>query len=395
MLGGLLAAAVALVLLNLGPFGPTERDKRHHYLWVGAGLLVAGACPERWVGLSLAVIVLSALLKPPIAHSTLSLPPIVAWGGVYDLLSVALPRPGWHLAMAAAVAVCCLGIVLSTTLRVMIITRGIDPFNVEVPLKIPFTRLAYVYHTQSPNLCAPLDNPFFAGPAFAWLLPWVAGMTLHAQGYHVIPWAFLGLILLWGMWLTGSRGAWVAALVSAGVYVAVLMAPAAPGVLVAALGGAGAVAVVAWMGPTGRQRDACLRQSFLRWQKFPWIVRWTGTGPWGWWFWMADGRPQQGLVPTEEAIRLREYATPGQTIRHLHNDWAQAVFEHGPLILVPTLGYLATTLWRLGHSPDPWAPAMAAGVAGIAVTCLWAHPFRMADTSLLILLWLVGAGQVR
>jgi hypothetical protein len=224
-------------------------------------------------------------------------------------------------------------------------------------------------------------------------------LARKARGARRLALGGVGALLLAGLLLSGSRGAWLATLAVAGVSLAAVLwsrRGAAPGdgrrlVLGAGLAlGISIVALAAWPGDVGRllrQRAATLVDPGAS-------LHAVQAGRVG--FWKAGARmvashPFVGVGPGRVPARFDEFRDPAFPVRveNVHNYFLQAIAENGLpgglLVLWPfvPLALLSGRLISTGAAFSSPEAALAPGLFAFALTGLASHPWLLPELQFL------------
>lgn len=257
------------------------------------------------------------------------------------------------------------------------------------------------YEALSAGLRVPSTLPDYnaTGAAMALGLFPALALALEARGARRLAWGLAAGLLLAGLLLSGSRTAWLAALLAGGAtLLGALLArrkEARGGgrrlLLGASLAAALAVAAVAaWPGDVGallRRRAATLLEPEA-------TLKAIRAGRLG--FWTAGARmvaehPVAGVGPARVPARFDEFREPSFPVRaeNLHNYFLQAVAENGVpgglLVLLPFVP-LALLLGRSLASGAAFASpagALAPGLLAFAATGVASHPWLLPELQLL------------
>ena len=257
------------------------------------------------------------------------------------------------------------------------------------------------YEALSAGLRVPSTLPDYnaTGAAMALgLFPAVA-LSFAARGARRLAWALAAGLLLAGLLLSGSRTAWLAALLAGGAtLLGALHArrkEARGGtrrlLLGASLaGGLAVAAVAAWPGDVGtllRRRAATLLEPEA-------TLKAVRAGRLG--FWTAGARmvaehPVAGVGPGRAPARFDEFCEPSFPVRaeNLHNYFLQAAAENGVpgslLVLLPfvPLGLLLARSLASGAAFASPATALAPGLLAFTATGVAAHPWLLPELQLL------------
>ena len=257
------------------------------------------------------------------------------------------------------------------------------------------------YEAISGGLRVPATLPDYnaTGAAMALGLFPALALAYAERGARRLAWSLAAGLLLAGLLLSGSRTAWLAALLAGGATLfgalharrkearggsrrLLLGAGLAAGLAVAA--------VAAWPGDVGallRQRAATLLEP----EEALKAVRAGRLG-----FWTAGARmvaehPVSGVGPARVPARFDEFRDPTFPIRaeNLHNYFLQAVAENGVpggllvlLPFVPLALLLGRSLASGAASASP-AAALAPGLLAFAATGVASHPWLLPELQLL------------
>ena len=263
------------------------------------------------------------------------------------------------------------------------------------------------YEAISAGLRVPATLPDYnaTGAAMALGLFPALALAYAARGSRRLAWGLAAALLLAGLLLSGSRTAWLAALLAGGATLLgalharrkearggsrrlLLGAGLAAGLAVAA--------VAAWPGDVGallRRRAATLLEPEAALK----AVRAGRVG-----FWTAGARmvaehPAAGIGPGRAPARFGEFCDPDFPVRteNLHNYYLQAVAENGVpggllvlLPFVPLALLVGRTLSSRAASASPSA-ALAPGLLAFAATGLASHPWLLPE--LQFLFWSAAA----
>ena len=392
-------STIAACLLGFGRFEANPRETRQQYLWSGACLLMAVTIPNGWLAVLIGMIGLSCLWQVPPGFASLAIPAVLAWIGMYSILSVSMSLGLWVSAWKVAVCTGALSGIYSCIKRwKRVHSDNRDRFEAEI--RIPFTRNKLRFYDRGWYETGFFDNSSVAEVGFALMLP--AAVAL-AQAEHW-AWVFAMAPIAAGLFLARERGAVVTLWAGAAGYLLVQSPRVGLALLCAGLSCAVVLGV-----RYASSKEPYAHYSFVRaihfrwlviretakfWRCLPWMRKLIGAGPWGWWLWLGCGRPNFGQPLTPYAQTLQD-ATDGLGWEQAHNEWVQAAFEHGVWIVVPILGFLGSALWHLIGVGTPWAAATAGGLAVLAVSAGFLFPLRVVDTAVLVLLWLVGTALIR
>lgn len=257
------------------------------------------------------------------------------------------------------------------------------------------------YEALSAGLRVPSTLPDYnaTGSAMALGLFPALALAYAAGGARRLAWSLAAGLLLAGLLLSGSRTAWLAALLAGGAsLLAALRArrrEARGGARRILLGagfaaGLAVAAVGVWPGDVGallRRRAATLLEPEA-------TLKAVRAGRLG--FWTAGARmiaenPLAGIGPGRAPARLDEYRDPGFPVRteNLHNYFLQAVAENGVpgglLVLLPfaPLGLLLVRTFASGAASASPAGALAPGLLAFTVTGVASHPWLLPELQLL------------
>lgn len=257
------------------------------------------------------------------------------------------------------------------------------------------------YEALSAGLRVPATLPDYnaTGAAMALGLFPALALAYAARGARRLAWSLAAGLLLAGLLLSGSRTAWLAALLAGGAtLLGALHAGRKEGrggsrrlLLGAGLAaGLAVAAVAAWPGDVGallRRRAATLLEPGA-------ALRAVQAGRLG--FWTAGARmvaesPVAGIGPGRVPARFDEYRDPAFPVRveNLHNYFLQAVAESGVpggllvlLPFVPLALLLGRSLASGAASASP-SGALAPGLLAFAATGLASHPWLLPELQLL------------
>lgn len=257
------------------------------------------------------------------------------------------------------------------------------------------------YEALSAGLRVPSTLPDYnaTGAAMALGLFPALALAYVARGARRLAWSLAAGFLLAGLLLSGSRTAWLAALLAGGATLLgalharrkearggnrrlLLGAGLAAGLAVAA--------VAAWPGDVGallRSRAATLLEPEA-------ALKAVRAGRLG--FWTAGARmvaesPVAGVGPGRVPARFDEFRDPSFPVRaeNLHNYYLQAVAENGVpggllvlLPFVPLALLLGRSLASGAASASP-AAALAPGLLAFTATGLASHPWLLPELQLL------------
>ena len=257
------------------------------------------------------------------------------------------------------------------------------------------------YEALSAGLRVPSTLPDYnaTGAAMALGLFPALALAYAARGARRLAWSLAAGFLLAGLLLSGSRTAWLAALLAGGAtLLGALHArrqEARGGsrrlLLGASLAAGLAVAAVAvWPGDVGallRRRAATLLEPEA-------ALKAVRAGRLG--FWTAGARmvaehPVAGVGPGRVPARFDDFCDPGFPVRNenLHNYYLQAVAENGVpgglLALLPfaPLALLLRRSLASGAASASPAGALAPGLLAFATTGVAGHPWLLPELQLL------------
>ncbi len=257
------------------------------------------------------------------------------------------------------------------------------------------------YEALSRGLRVPATLPDYnaTGAATALALFPAIVLAIRSTGARRALWGGASALLLVGLLLSGSRGAWVAALAAALCALAgVAWARRREGgsgvrrlVLGAAVAGAVAIGALAlWPGEVGallRRRAATLvdPDASLR------AVRAGRVGFWEAGLRMVETHPLAGVGPGRVPPRFAEFRDPSFPVasENLHLHFLQAFAENGIpgglLVLWPfvPLGLAAGRLLRDGRSFSSPSAALAPGLLAFALTGFTSHPWLLPELQFL------------
>jgi len=257
------------------------------------------------------------------------------------------------------------------------------------------------YEALSAGLRVPSTLPDYnaTGAAMALGLFPALALSFAARGARRLAWALAAGHLLAGLLLSGSRTAWLAALLAGGATLLgalrarrnearggsrrlLLGASLAAGLAVAA--------VAAWPGDVGallRRRAATLLEPEA-------ALKAVRAGRLG--FWTAGARmvaahPFAGVGPGRVPARFDDFCDPGFPVRNenLHNYFLQAFAENGVpgglLVLLPfvPLGLLLGRSLASGAALGSPAAALAPGLLAFTATGVASHPWLIPELQLL------------
>ncbi len=257
------------------------------------------------------------------------------------------------------------------------------------------------YEAISGGLRVPATLPDYnaTGAAMALGLFPALALAYAARGARRFAWGLATALLLAGLLLSGSRTAWVAALLAGGAtLLGALHArrKEARGGSRRLLLGAGLAAglavasVAAWPGDVGallRRRAATLLEPEA-------ALKAVRAGRLG--FWTAGARmvaehPVAGIGPGRVPARFGDFCDPAFPVRaeNLHNYYLQAVAENGVpgglLVLLPfvPLALLVGRSLASGTASASPAAALAPGLLAFAATGVASHPWLLPELQLL------------
>ena len=258
-----------------------------------------------------------------------------------------------------------------------------------------------LYEALSSGLRVPATLPDYNATGSAMALGLFPALALARKARGASRLAFAGMValLLAGLLLSGSRGAWLATLAAAGAALAgALWSRRGAGpddgrrlVLGAGLAlGISIVALAAWPGDVGRllrRRAATLVDPGAS-------LHAVEAGRLG--FWKAGARmvaaqPFAGVGPGRVPVRFDEFRDPAFPIRieNLHNYFLQAIAENGVpgglLVLWPfvPLSLLAGRLLSTGAAFSSPEAALAPGLFAFTLTGLASHPWLLPELQFL------------
>ena len=257
---------------------------------------------------------------------------------------------------------------------------------------------AALYELHSGGLRVPATLPDYnaTGAAMALALFPALALAREAKGARRLAFGGAAALLLAGLLLSGSRGAWLATLAAGAVAVAGVRARSGTGegrrlALGAALAlGVALGAIAAWPGEVGallRHRAATLVDPGASLD----AVRAGRLG-----FWRAGARmvaahPLAGVGPGRVPSRFDEFRDPRFPVaaENVHNYFLQAVAENGLpgglLVLLPfaPLALLAGRLLAKGAALSSPGAALAPGLLAFTLTGLASHPWLLPEMQFL------------
>ena len=257
------------------------------------------------------------------------------------------------------------------------------------------------YEAISGGLRVPATLPDYnaTGAAMALGLFPALALAYAARGARRFAWGLAAALLLAGLLLSGSRTAWLAALLAGGATLLgalharrkearggrrrlLLGASLAAGLAVAA--------VAAWPGDVGallRRRAATLLEpeAALKAVRAGRLGFWTAGAR------MAAQHPAAGIGPGRVPARFGEFCDPAFPVRteNLHNYYLQAVAENGVpgglLVLLPfvPLAFLLGRTLSSGAAFVSPAAALAPGLLAFMATGVASHPWLLPELQLL------------
>ncbi|MFN7989108.1 MAG: O-antigen ligase family protein [Thermoanaerobaculia bacterium] len=260
---------------------------------------------------------------------------------------------------------------------------------------------AALYEVYSHGLRVPSTLPDYNATGAAMALALFPALVLarEARGARRLALAGCAALLLAGLLLSGSRGAWLATLAAAGAALAGALR-ARPGeprrerrrvALGAALAlGVALGALAAWPGEVGallRRRAATLVDPGASLD----AVKAGRVGFWRAGVRMAVAHPLAGVGPGRVPARFAEFRDPGFPVaaENVHNYFLQAVAENGVpgglLVLWPfvPLALLAGRLLLAGDAFSSPSAALAPGLLAFALTGFASHPWLLPEMQFL------------
>jgi O-antigen ligase len=249
----------------------------------------------------------------------------------------------------------------------VLIWRGVGPTAlVDAFARIGY-RSAHIYDVNA------------AGSYFALVLCLAMGMAWRAPGVTRVLWTIAALVSGSGLWLSQSRSAFAAIVVTAGLAIVWLATAAwtrrarvAAVALVIALGLAGSFARV-WL----LEHDPTFRGAGFRQQFYVTSLR------------MISARPLSGVGIGQYARMSSLFLTPQLAwtygSENAHNYFLQIGGELGLPGLTFFLIWIGTAMAvmvrSLVHAPDPRLLGASAGVLAFVSTCLTGHPLLVGEVA--------------